>query len=423
MTTSANHYNIKGTLAEDFIAKLCSDAFFADFCFMNPYYKKGKELCDVLLILNDVAIIWQIKNLKIGDDGMFSQSEINKAVKQCHGSKRQLLLGNQYSFKNVAGKVKMINTTKLKRIYLVAAIEGGTEDISHFYHENNKGNVHIFYEAFTRFAIAHLNTISDFVKYLQDKESFISGKNMIIGGGEKDLAAFYLTYARTFGDQTLLKSNRIFFDIEGAAKNLEEDQDYKDKLTADYWSKGWDMLIEKKREGIANVAGEDDNEMRDIFLSKMMSHNRFERRYLAKTYFDAAVEATKYPYQPTFAYRRYVPMPEHGVTYVFGFMGSPDESREWRKLMIQYAALAARKRFPINNMVIAVVSDLHMVKSNVSGFDWALMEMDNKTMNATITKGVEDTFMKLKLFDDPKMEIISTFEYPSDLPKHLRNDQ
>lgn len=93
MTKPVNAFNEKESAAETLIADLCGDAFFQDFCFKNPYVGTGKdrkELCDILVVLGDTAIIWQIKNIKLGEDGHFMQSDIAKAVKQCRGAKRKL---------------------------------------------------------------------------------------------------------------------------------------------------------------------------------------------------------------------------------------------------------------------------------------------------------------------------------------------
>ena len=51
-----NIYNAKGKAAEQLIAELCNDVFFEDFCFKNPYYVKGNELCDILVVL-DLSLI------------------------------------------------------------------------------------------------------------------------------------------------------------------------------------------------------------------------------------------------------------------------------------------------------------------------------------------------------------------------------
>lgn len=421
MTKPVNVFNEKGSAAETLIADLCSDAFFQDFCFKNPYVGTGKdrkELCDVLVVLGDTAIIWQIKNIKLGENGHFKQSDIEKAIKQCRGAKRRLITLGKIELTNVAGKTKSVDTSEIKNIYLIAAIEGGLAEIGSFYDDSDKGNVHIFFEKFTRYTTKHLNTVKDFIRYLQNKERFLAdGKGLILSGGEEELLALYINNNRTFGNMEGTNANQIFLDTEGSAAELEQDEGYKTKQELDsHWGKAWDELIRKKSEGLPHEGDTSKPEDRDKFLAKMMSHDRFERRILGKTYVDAAVEAAKQPNNETFVYRRYCP--SDGVTYVFAFMGSLDGDKKPRQTMLYLAALAARKKFPQNNMVIAVVSEQDMVKNpNGCSFDWVLMDATDKDLKQAITPEIADFMEKHGFLKNPKVEAITAYEYPEDVPK------
>ena len=425
MTRPVNVFNEKGSAAETLIADLCSDAFFQDFCLKNPYVGAGKdrkELCDVLVVLGDTAIIWQIKNVKLGEDGHFKQSDINKAVNQCRGAKRKLSTLGKVELTNVAGKIKTIDTSKVKTVYLIAAIEGGFAEFGSFYEDSDKGNVHIFFEKFTRYTTKHLNTVNDFIRYLQNKERFLAdGKGLIISGGEEELLALYINNNRTFGNMEGKKADQIFLDTEGSAAELEEDEGYKTKQAADeHWSKAWDELVRKKSEGLPREGDTSKPEDRDKFLAKMMSHDRFERRILGKTYVDAALEAAKGPDNETFVYRRYYPA--DGVTYVFAFMGSLDSDKQPRQSMLYLATLAARRKFPKNSMVIAVVSERDMVK-NPSGcsFDWVLMDIYDKELEQALTPEIKDFMEKHGFLKNPKVEAFKAYEYLEDVPDELKN--
>ena len=75
---SSEYFQLKGKNAEKFIHDLATKTFLTDWCFLNPGLIKGKELCDLLVVFDDVAIIWQIKDLKLGKDGKYKQSEVEK---------------------------------------------------------------------------------------------------------------------------------------------------------------------------------------------------------------------------------------------------------------------------------------------------------------------------------------------------------
>ncbi|MCA9346324.1 hypothetical protein KC960_02440 [Candidatus Saccharibacteria bacterium] len=425
MGKSKNVFNEKGSAAEALIADLCGDAFFQDFCFKNPYVGTGKgrkELCDVLVVLGDTAIVWQIKNIKLGRDGVFKQGDVNKAISQCRGAKRKINTLGKITLTNISGKAKVIDATTIKNVYLIAAIEGGLAEMGSFYDDSDRGNVHIFFEKFTRYATKHLNTVKDFIRYLQNKERFLSdGKGLVLSGGEEELLAVYINNNRTFGNMEDTNAHQIFLDTEGSAAELEEDDGYKTKQELDnYWGKAWDELIRKKSEGLPQEGDISKPEDRDKFLAKMMSHDRFERRILGKTYADAAVEAAKGPDDETFVYRRYYPL--EGVTYVFAFMGNLDGDKRPRQTMLYLAALAARKKFPQNNMVIAVVSERAMVKnSNGCSFDWVLLDATDEDLKEAITPEIAEFMDKHGYLKDPKIEAVTAYEYPEDIP-HKKDD-
>lgn len=416
-----NVFNAKGAAAEQLIATLCKDAFFEEFCFLNPYYAKGKELCDVLIILGDVAIVWQIKNIKL-KGGQFNQSDINKAIKQCRGARRKLLQLGMVNFKNISGKEKTIDTSKIKEVFLIAAIEGGTPDFDRYYDDGSSanGNVHIFFEGLTRFATRHLNTVSDFVEYLRHKEAFLSShKNIILTDGEENLLALYLQNKRSFGNMEDANNvDMMMVDLEGVADELEaSDKDYAEKLEADRWSEGWDELIEKKRAGLLLDGTAANSPEHDKFLQKMMSHNRFERRILGKHFFDAAMIASEYPYQEMFVYRRLVPQDDHNVTYLFLFFGDNSTPRETRQKMLYATALAAKQVMPQNDMLMAITTELHMIKTPNYSLEWVMFDMPAGEFEKEFGDDAREYREKLNIWKEPKMQKSTAWEYPSDARK------
>lgn len=423
-----NTFNAKGEAAEQLIASLCKDAFFEDFCFKNPYYSKGKELCDVLVVLNDVAIIWQIKNIKL-KAGQFNKSDIEKAIKQCRGARRQLLKLGTTTFKNIDGKDKTIDASKINEVFLIAAIEGGTPDFDRYYDDgkDGNGNVHIFFEGLTRFATKHLNTVSDFVEYLRHKEKFLTEhKNIILTDGEENLLALYLQNKRTFGNMESAKDvDMMMVDLEGVADELENnDKDYAEKLEADHWSEGWDALIEKKRAGLLANGAPADGPDHDKFLQKMMSHNRFERRVLGAQFFDAAAKAADYPYKETFVYKRLVPQDNRNVTYVFLFVGDQNTTRAYRQNILYATALAAKQITPQNDMLIAIASELHMVKTPNCSYEWVMLDMTADEFEKELGDEARKYREKLNIWKNTQAYSSKAWEYPSDARKvHAKKDR
>lgn len=65
MSDGKHHFSLKGAAAEKVVHDLAAESFFTDWCYPNPQLADGKELCDLLVVFDHVAIIIQVKNLKL----------------------------------------------------------------------------------------------------------------------------------------------------------------------------------------------------------------------------------------------------------------------------------------------------------------------------------------------------------------------
>ena len=82
---SAHYFRDKGTTAEKVIHDLATKTFFTDWCYPNPKKPDGNELCDLLVVFDDTALISQIKDLKTDDKGRYKQAEVEKNLRQLSG--------------------------------------------------------------------------------------------------------------------------------------------------------------------------------------------------------------------------------------------------------------------------------------------------------------------------------------------------
>lgn len=74
-----------------------------------------------------------------------------------------------------------------------------------FVEEIKKYKVHVFDKDFTQVILNELDTITDFVEYLREKEIFLKkNKSLLIMGGEKELLAFYLITVAALIDLIML---------------------------------------------------------------------------------------------------------------------------------------------------------------------------------------------------------------------------
>ena len=87
MASSGHYFHEKGRRAEGIIHDLATVTFLTDWCYPNPKKPDGKELCDLLVVFDDTAIIWQIKDLKVDAEGKYKEAEVAKNLRQLSGAR------------------------------------------------------------------------------------------------------------------------------------------------------------------------------------------------------------------------------------------------------------------------------------------------------------------------------------------------
>src|SRR5574341_313727 len=200
MNNSGNEFNIKGKNAEQVVHELALKSFLTDWCYLNPKLPDNKELCDLLVVFDDIAIIWQIKDLKLDEKGKYNRSEVEKNIRQLAGARRQLFdLKTHIELENPRRGKEVFDPVKVKEIYLISVLFGKPEEIYSFVENVKEYSTHIFTRQFTELVLNELDTICDFADYLREKEKLLSLKNqLVLLGGEKELLAHYLIGGRSF---------------------------------------------------------------------------------------------------------------------------------------------------------------------------------------------------------------------------------
>ena len=107
-------FQLKGTTAEKVVHDLATKTFLIDWCFLNPKLPNGKELCDLLVVFSDMAIIWQIKDLKLDKNGNYKKTEVDKNLRQIIGARRQLFeLKTPIHLKNIRRSEEIFDSSKI----------------------------------------------------------------------------------------------------------------------------------------------------------------------------------------------------------------------------------------------------------------------------------------------------------------------
>lgn len=391
LSFSKHYFDLKGKYAEEVLHELAQKTFFTDWCYPNPRLPGGKELCDLLVVFDDIAIIWQLKDVKLSKTGNFKDSDMAKNVSQLLGARRQLCdLKVSINLENPRRGEELLDVSSISNVYLVSALFG-QQPFTLECAQIVKGNmVHVLTRTFAEIILNELDTISDFCKYLRTKEDLLfANTSLIVLGGEEELLASYLRNDRSF---------EAFKDYDGGIMNegiwseLQRDSQYIAKKKEDELSYVWDGMIERAHEG--------DNPEYEVIARELARHNRFQRRCLGKAIFDAHMIA----HRSTRPFRRF--LISESTVYCFLFQDDP-EPREDRRAHLTAMCHVARSKY--KDMKVIGIATEQGIRRTCS-YDFVLISAHKWT------KEDQETLDKIEIHKDilynPKKHILREEEYP-----------
>ncbi|MDO8531510.1 MAG: hypothetical protein Q7T26_04975 [Dehalococcoidia bacterium] len=390
-----DYFRLKGKTAERIVHELAAKTFLIDWCFLNPKLPDGKELCDLLVIFDDIAIIWQVKDLKLDKNGTYKKSEVEKNLRQLSGARRQLFdLKTPIELENSRRRKEHFDPNVVKKVYLIAVLLGEGEESFSFAEEIKRHTAHIFTKDFTQTILNELDTISDFAEYLKAKEELLNtGKSFIILGGEEELLAIYLMDDRRFD-----RFNKFDCVVvqDGSWEHLQDRPEYRNKKKADEISYGWDSIINRTH-------AHEGSENYELVARELARPNRFQRRYLSKVFIEAHIKAHNERTHDLF--RRMVQ--SDGVTYCFLFQDDP-EPREKRTAMLAAICRVARGKFQQNKTVLGIATEMKIRPA--CSYDFCLMYLPEWTEEDQ--RNMEQLQKVTGIFVNPVISHVHEDEYP-----------
>ncbi len=181
---------------------------------------------------------------------------------------------------------------------------------------------------------------------------------------------------------------------EGSWQHLQNKPEYQAKKKADEISYGWDSVISR--------AHESHSPDYERIARELARPNRFQRRYLAKSFYDANVKAYKGSKR---AFRRVIPLV--GVTYCFLFVEDAC-GRKTRSAMLGTLCYVARGVHAQNTKVIGIASEKE-IRPECS-YDFCLVDMPVWTEKNQAD--VEELQKKTGMLTNPIQMAIHEDEYP-----------
>ena len=294
----------------------------------NLFNSAGCELCDLVVIFGRHVILFsdktcafdRLKERKVAWPRWYKKAVTN-SVKQVLGAKRWIENNRQSIYFDAKAKEpfdRAFPEPDEIQFHLIVVASGIRDAAREFLGEPGalkidysitsdppsfltignpggaKGFVHVFDEFSLEFILRSLDTITDFVDYIQEREAFCGSSARPRSRHELDLWALYL---RGFNTQTNLRHFPSVrspepYQVPRAFEEVYCSAEYQGKIKADRDSFVWDYLIraftKPAEEGILEEGSQADRATIDPAFRELAIENRFARRMLGKAFREAA---------------------------------------------------------------------------------------------------------------------------------------
>ncbi|MGY3094966.1 YecA family protein [Pantoea eucalypti] len=322
------------TQSEQKLIEFADNAFFGLWSYPNIYsnegYSKnkiGKEVCDLLvifdkdiIIFSDKAIIFnENKDITVAWSRWFRKSVIESCT-QLFGAEKFIKEYPERLFidKECATQLP-IKIDSSYNFHLVAVTNNISDSAIKYYDKIEKGSsatlintyplnaqeclenpfcvgdvypektfVHILDETALKLLLTELNTASDFIGYLTEKERVIRKKSLFISAGEEETLATYIMGKNKIVPDVLIKKGQPVTIPEGEWKNYKNNFRFQHRLSIKKESIFWDNLIQNFSKSIlsANVGffGEVEFSKHELAAREIAKESRESRYYLSKNF-------------------------------------------------------------------------------------------------------------------------------------------
>jgi len=399
------------TPSEKLVDKLCQHSFLSLWSYFKPRKpigKGGNEHCDMMVVCDPYIIIFEIGECGVPSSGnievdwnRWKKRTIEKLVGQIYRAERWIKTAKHVIKKDGTAGLPFPDLSR-RQIYRIAVALGSEGKVPFQMDDFGKGFVHIFVELSLDRVMGELDTITDFVRYLRDKENLLtSGKKITITGGEEDLLALYLHNGRQFpiAYDHIVVGNDLWDGFTGR-------EEYKNKQSANANSYIWDDLIETFHNNLATRGLEFGNSLEqvDAITRIMAREDRFSRRILGKD-FSEFMELTSRDKTPV---RSRMTASPSGILYVF--LARPREvERKYRIAELQARCFVARGLNPECKTVIGLATERYEEKE---GFSLDALCLEKQNWTEEDQKKLEYLKNELGFFKAPVQSTGSEDEYP-----------
>ncbi len=322
------------TIAEQFLASLCEKTFLGLWTFANVYRDQasgprstdGKELCDVLAICGSDVLLFADKSCAYPSTGnpltdwqRWYKRSILAASRQLRGAERWIrehpdrLFINHECTQRLPQPIPMATQIRVSRVVVAhgarprcMATLGGSGSLEIEVRAPAHSNVlesptprpfriclaageeivHVFDEVTLPRVLEEVDTVADFLTYLQWKERLAQSGRLELAAGEEEILAIFL--------RCRMRSGKLVPDLppdgerlvipSGFWSDYRQSPEYTRKRSADQNSYLWDRIIsEFTGHACAGTLCEQDVSLQDTeyLLRHLARESRLDRRVLA----------------------------------------------------------------------------------------------------------------------------------------------
>ena len=451
------------TPTEKYLNSLCEKTFLSLWSYPGIYRNQkgqaigdGKELCDMLVVFGEHVLIFSDKRCSFPTSGdlkldwqRWYKKAIEKSADQAWGAERWL--------KNYPKKVYLdractkpfpldIPSQDSAKYHLIV-IAHGSEDrcisefggsgslmlVSSFGQfgeieelsstpfaigdlDKNKTYIHVLTESTLDILLYTLDTISDFVWYLDKKESFMRNMMSVTVPGEEELLAYYLGHVNSKGEHAFVMEENFnaFILEEGFWEDFCKSPQRLEQLKQNEISYAWDDLIERFGLHTLNATQYFTNHLElsdtEKGLRFMASEPRTRRRLIMKgiiNIFTNTPDGTKH-------IKCLKPLSHREPYYVFLCLPQPDyatyeEYREVRGILLEACLMVAKYKYPDAVDIVGIASEPLRIGSESSE---DLLYLDAREWSTELDTEAARLQKELNILMSPTISYVKEKDYP-----------
>ena len=408
------------TLTEAWLSNLCERTFLKLWSWPNPCKPDGKELCDLIAVFDNHVFVFFDRESQVLENtkkdievtwARWKKEVIDKQIKTAKGAERYIRR-RQPIFLDQGCQQPLPATVPEYPIVHKIIVAHGAENACKFFSEDNvygslgiwygsgsdspdfgrlpfcirlerDNPIHVLDSANVEILLTELDTFSDFVAYINEKEEAIRKCEMLVYCGEEDLMAHYfLNYDRT------QKRYRIGVDDpnvhalwigEGEWRDFKANGLARRRKEANKESYFWDDLIQRTYQNALDgtVGGVDLWSGNDALL-EMAKEPRMSRRDLSRHMLEA-IRNFPQPGQDM----NYMPiymqsLSDPGKMYAFLQYGNLEsaENHELKLHMLEVLCGVTRNNFPDVKTVVGIAMNAPKYARIGGGEHFALLRCE-----------------------------------------------